>query len=854
LSFVPDGTDVAGVPSELFRTLDSQQPTADWQQEVLRAFQTWAAVADVNFALVPDGGQPLGTPGPDQGDPQFGDIRIAAVPMSPEVLSVSVPHDPFLSGTWSGDILLNDAAPSLGRADTLFPVLLHEVGHVLGLDDSSDPASVMFPHLHDQTTLAPGDIATVRALYGPRVDDPFEGPGHNDTLQTATAMPEPASYDGGTPLLFYADLSSNADVDFYTLTVPDGYDGPLTLRLQTAGVSLLAPHLTVLDASGHILDDVASTALGGDTLQVHLADVKAGQTYAVEVRGATNDDFGVGEYVVAASFDARTTIGPDAIDRLARQSYGYLSVDDIRAIFRDPTGALFHVDAHTNDTFATAEDLAPAGAYGSEAPDRITASLSDPTDVDVYRIETPEEDEGNGGDSGRPLVMTVTVRATQVNGIMPTVAVFDEEQDPVPALVLAHGDGTFTIQVSEVQPNYDYFVRVSADPTSGKLVGNYDLDVDYGHTDAAPASFLDASPDGPGQPQSYSLVVEETQLFDLLLSATGPASPRGADVRMTLTDDQGRVVAERTATAGETAGGDPVLLPPGVYQATFVVAGAVPSTAMAFRLYGASLTDPIGPALDDTTLRPMATVMVGDRSAASLPVLGSNDAPYYWLALSLSSPGATGREEGQAPVATGAGPIPSTAVTMATMGIPTPGGLSGAGASAVGIVPTLAVAGNRPLPASFLTGSALVTISIGVPLIVSGLPVQAGPAEPANERPETLGDAAREGSCILIRGTPDAARMPVPPSSSVAPVGRPTREVSLERQPAPSDPYERRAEAGVGPDLAQTIAILGTAALVYSRLHSGWTGVRIGPPARPVRARHSLMRSRVTRPLHFCYD
>ena len=133
--------------------------------------------ADVNFALTSDGGQPLGVPGPDQGDPRFGDIRIAAVPMASDVLSISVPHDPFLSGTWSGDILLNSAAPSIGQADTLFPVLLHEVGHVLGLDDSPDPASVMFSNVNHQTTLAPEDIAAVQALYGPRSDDPFEGPG-----------------------------------------------------------------------------------------------------------------------------------------------------------------------------------------------------------------------------------------------------------------------------------------------------------------------------------------------------------------------------------------------------------------------------------------------------------------------------------------------------------------------------------------------------------------------------------------------------------------------------------------------------------------------------------------------------
>lgn len=852
-SFVPDGTSVAGVPSGLFRMLDGQQPAADWQREILQAFQTWAVEADINFALVPDGGQPLGTPGPDQGDPRFGDIRIAAEPMSPGVLAVSVPHDPFLSGTWSGDIILNDAAPSVGQADTLFPVLLHEIGHVLGLDHSDDPASVMFPQLNSRTALAPSDIAAVQALYGPRPEDPYEGPAWNNTPQTATPMPEPTGYDGTTPLLFYANLSSNADVDFYMLTVPDGYSGPLTLRLQTAGVSLLEPRLTVLDAAGQIVSDLASTTPGGDTLQAQLPEARAGETYTVEVRGATNDIFGIGEYVMAATFDARSTVGPDAIDRLARQSYDYLSADDIRAILVDPVGALFHVDAHTNDTFATAEDVAPAGAYGSEAPDRIIASLSDPTDVDVYHIETPDEDPGYGGTPGSPLTMTVTVRATQVNGIMPTAAVFDANENPVPALVLAHGDGTFTIQVTDVQADSDYFVRVGADPTSGKVVGNYDLDVEYGHTDAAPASFLDASLNGAGQPQVYSLVVDQTQLFDLLLAATAPAAPQGAAVEMSLTDGQGRVVAERMATAGQTAGGDPVLLPPGVYQAVIVIvaAGGASTTTMSFHLYGASLTDPIGPALDDTTLRPLAIAVVGNGSAASLPVLGSNEAPYYWLALSLGSRGVgvLSLEEGQSFGTTAVGPLPSPIAALATVDVPDPSRRSASRDEITVIVPTATFGGNPSLTARVSPGSSLELVANGHP-VVSGILVGASPAGPGDEPPRNPGAATGDGSSVTLADAPALARTPTSPLSAAASHRPPVREAPSDRRPVPSSSPAWRQE--VGPDLAQAIAVLGTAALVYSRLHSGRAGDPIGLPISPVRAFRPLLWSPVRYPSRVC--
>src|SRR5437763_12859905 len=71
VSFVPDGTAIAGDRSSLFAVLDAAEPTAAWQGEILGAFRAWAAVARISFALEPDGGEPLGTPGPHQGDPRF---------------------------------------------------------------------------------------------------------------------------------------------------------------------------------------------------------------------------------------------------------------------------------------------------------------------------------------------------------------------------------------------------------------------------------------------------------------------------------------------------------------------------------------------------------------------------------------------------------------------------------------------------------------------------------------------------------------------------------------------------------------------------------------------------------------
>src|SRR4051794_38494151 len=109
MSFVPDGTPIAGHVSSLFQALNAQGPTATWQRDVLRAFQTWAVNANVNIGLVGDAGLALGAAGAAQHDARFGDVRVGAQPMAGDVFAVSVPNDPALTSTMTGDVLFNAA-------------------------------------------------------------------------------------------------------------------------------------------------------------------------------------------------------------------------------------------------------------------------------------------------------------------------------------------------------------------------------------------------------------------------------------------------------------------------------------------------------------------------------------------------------------------------------------------------------------------------------------------------------------------------------------------------------------------------------------------------------------------------
>src|SRR5262249_37840597 len=158
--FAPDGTQVAGQSSSLFASMSGLGNPAVWEKAILDAFQTWAIRANLNIGLVSDDGQGFGTGRLSQGDPRFGDIRIAAVPMASDVLGITVPATGSGGGSWTGDILFNSNA-QFSKLNEVFAVALHEAGHALGLPDSTDPASPMYADLPSGQVNAPtaSDIA-----------------------------------------------------------------------------------------------------------------------------------------------------------------------------------------------------------------------------------------------------------------------------------------------------------------------------------------------------------------------------------------------------------------------------------------------------------------------------------------------------------------------------------------------------------------------------------------------------------------------------------------------------------------------------------------------------------------------
>jgi hypothetical protein len=253
ISFAPDGTATPNGPSNLFQSLSATMSQSDWEQSILDAFVAWDAAAPISFQVVGDGGQAAGTPGAPQGDSRFGDIRIYGASLGPEVLSVTVPYDGFISGTLAGDIVVNtDIAFTPERLKT---AMLQEVGHALGLDNSLDPTSVMFQWEHGATQLAPSDVFAIQALYGMN--------------------------SGSAPLHQTTGQLTAAGQATHTLQAPWTAGSTLTLSVVLpSGGSM--PGVIVRDAmQQQVATEVLVTNAGQLTLRV--ANTTPGMTYTVQL-------------------------------------------------------------------------------------------------------------------------------------------------------------------------------------------------------------------------------------------------------------------------------------------------------------------------------------------------------------------------------------------------------------------------------------------------------------------------------------------------------------------------------------------------------------------------------------------
>ncbi len=575
LSFAPDGTQVGNYTSTLFQTLNAAAPTAAWQREILRAFQAWAATANLNVGVVPDSGDPLGTTGAVQGDSRFGDIRIAAAPLAPGTLMTNTPFQ-WSGSTWSGDILVNSTyAFSVGQGQVsgqydLFTAALDEAANVLGvLDSQTDTTSaVYYQYTTAKAGLDANDVADIQSLYGARSADNYDAAKSNDTIAAPTSLSNEV-----TKLNFQADITTAQDVDYY-LVKPPANVASMTVNLVTSGLSSLTASLQVLDANKQVIGSaVASDTLAGN-LAVQINQPKSGAAYYIRVAGNGDPAFGTGGYRVSVvyRYTNGTTNAP---------------VDASSA----PVA-----DAHKNDKVSAATDLQPIADHKPDARFDFTYNgvVEDATDLDYYKFHAPKT-------AGQKL--NVMVWALPGSALAPRVDVFDSTGIPVAATVLANAGGMFSVEVTGIKAGATYVIEVSAlNPGGGRGTGAYFIGADF--TTQAPTALtaLNAGTlTDAGNQQSQTLTVGQNRLYEFNLSAR--SAQQWTEVRMEILDADGAVVFTLDAYAGMPVATGHVYLAAGTYTVRYTAATAdgSPLSGVDFSLTGREVSDPIGVVTSNTS-------------------------------------------------------------------------------------------------------------------------------------------------------------------------------------------------------------------------------------------------------------
>jgi hypothetical protein len=309
LSFVPDGTILGGtvggyVYSNMFATFNAKWGTSTWETQILKAAQLWAQQTNINFAVIPDSGATIGSGNYQQGDPTMGDIRIGGFNFNATYLAWAFMPPPVNNFSVAGDVQFNTAQPfNINSAYDLETVAAHEIGHALGLYHSTLNAAEMYGAYNaTKQSLNSDDIAGIRAIYSSgnaRSYDSFGG--SNNSFSTAANLTGVID-ENGNVLENPLDIANTSFKEYFTITAPANTNGNMTVTVQSSGLSLLAPTLTIYNSSQTQIGYVSGAGQYGTTLTLNITGVSANQQFYIKVAGADTSAFGTGNYGMTISF------------------------------------------------------------------------------------------------------------------------------------------------------------------------------------------------------------------------------------------------------------------------------------------------------------------------------------------------------------------------------------------------------------------------------------------------------------------------------------------------------------------------------------------------------------------------
>lgn len=570
LSFVPDGTEVGPHASQLFEKFDALAPRDQWQEAILRGFQTWAQNTNADIAVVQDDGSPLGTDGATAGDLRFGDVRVTAIPMQDGLFATSVRTDEFVDGTWVGDVFFNSQA-DIHSLDDLFAVALHEAGHVFGLDHTHEPNSPLFTHgLPESTELTANDIQLLQELYGKRRPDTFE----QDRGEGDLAEIELDEDDTAAPGLIFADIGASNDVDLFRVELPeDGGSGRVRVQLFTEGISLLRAQLAVEDNEGRSLGVVGSDVGTDQALELLLEDT---EELVIRVAADGEVPYHIGGYTVAVSFPDDNTYSEEVIEAVAKSRLRDAEQEDIRLVFRLGGGLLLDSEVGLNDLPGDETELSADDTFEESTVFVAHSSIGSAVDVDRYRLALPANETAD--------VWTLSLNS-ETSGLRTRFLVTDGVGNRLPTEVLVSSDGTYIAQVAGVSAAEHVNIQVQRHARSTGTRGNYELLIRTATEPKIKTSIADGFVSAQQSSSEHFVHIDRPQLFQL-----GVEGSSNGNLLMELFDASGAKLLSMTSFKGEFETRSLLLLE-GNYR---IRISSTNANGQSYRVFAATIDIPLG--------------------------------------------------------------------------------------------------------------------------------------------------------------------------------------------------------------------------------------------------------------------
>ena len=303
ISFVPDGTDLGGVTSNLQSTFNTKfGAAATWQNQILKAAQYWAQQTNINFAVVSDNGAAAGSGTLQQGDPNYGDIRIGGFNFGNSSIAQAYLPPPVNNYSIAGDIQINTSVTfNVGSQYDLFTVMVHEFGHALGLNHATSTSACMYATYNGvDSALNADDISGIKAIYSAGAARTADTQEANESTTAAKTLTLNAT--SKALVVNGLDLTTSTDVDYFKIVVPTGATTTLKATVATSGLSLMSPKVEIIVGTTTKATGAAGATEYGvnkTATYTNSTDLAAGKTVYIKVSSANSlAAFKTGKYAL----------------------------------------------------------------------------------------------------------------------------------------------------------------------------------------------------------------------------------------------------------------------------------------------------------------------------------------------------------------------------------------------------------------------------------------------------------------------------------------------------------------------------------------------------------------------------